>query len=139
MKSTCILPALAAILTAALIAIIPTASHAADSADSSSNTASVSSQDIPSNYVVLKGGIYSPSMSFDINNAVGTSTSVNNGRVHLDSKTGFVGEIAVGHYFLPMLAIELGGGYFESKGHPAAAAGESKLRVVPLIATGKVF
>jgi outer membrane protein W len=139
MKSTCILSALVAILTAALIGITPMASHAADSADTSNNTASASSQDTPSNYVVLKGGIYSPSMSFDIDNAAGANTNVNNGRVRMDSKTGFAGEIAVGHYFLPMLAIELGAGYFESKGSPAAATGESKLRVVPLIATGKVF
>jgi outer membrane protein W len=96
-------------------------------------------EETPANYVVLKGGIYSPSTSFDIDNAIGTNTTVNNGRVHMDSKTGFAGELAVGHYFLPMLAIELAGGYFESKGSPAAATGESKLRVVPLIATGKVF
>jgi outer membrane protein W len=138
MKSACTLSALGAVFTAALIGITPMASHAADSANSTTNTASVSTQDKPSNYVVLKAGIYSPSMSFDIDNAAG-GTTVNNGRVHMDSKTGFAGEIAVGHYFLPMLALELGGGYFESKGSPAAAAGESKLRVVPLIATGKVF
>jgi outer membrane protein W len=92
----------------------------------------------PANYVVLKGGIYSPSTSFDIDNAAG-GASVNNGRVRMDSKTGFAGELAVGHYFLPMLALELGGGYFESKGHPAAATGESKLKVVPVIATVKVL
>ena len=126
-------------LTAALIGSTPMASHAADSADTTSNSASASAQDTPLNYVVLKGGIYSPSMSFDIDNAVGANTNVNNGRVRIDSKTGFAGEIAAGHYFLPMLAIELGAGYFESKGSPAAAVGESKLRVVPLIATGKVF
>ncbi len=86
----------------------------------------------PANYVLLKAGIYSPSMSFDLNN-------FNGGREHLDSKTGFAGEVAVGHYFLPILAIELGAGYFESDGSPAAQPGETKLRVVPLIATGKVF
>ncbi|MBC7962958.1 MAG: porin family protein [Steroidobacteraceae bacterium] len=86
----------------------------------------------PANYVVVKGGIYSPSMSFDLDN-------FNGGREHLDSKTGFAGEVAVGHYFLPILAIELGAGYFESEGSPAAQPGETKLRVVPLIATGKVF
>jgi outer membrane protein W len=87
----------------------------------------------PANYVVLKGGIYSPSMSFDLNNYNNGSTT------HLDSKTGFAGEVAVGHYFLPMLAVELGAGYFESKGSPAAESGETKLKVVPLIATGKVL
>lgn len=87
----------------------------------------------PANYVVLKGGIYSPSMSFDLNNYNNGSTT------HLDSKTGFAGEVAAGHYFLPMLAVELGAGYFESKGSPAAESGETKLKVVPLIATGKVL
>jgi outer membrane protein W len=87
----------------------------------------------PVNYLVFKGGIYSPSLSHDLDNFNGGSTS------HLDSKTGFAGEVAVGHYFLPMLAVELGGGYFESKGSPAAEPGEAKLKVVPLVATGKVL
>ena len=85
------------------------------------------------NYVVLKGGIYSPSKSFDLNN-------FNDGnRTHLDSKTGFAGEVALGHYFLPMLAVEVGAGYSESKGSPAAQPGEAKLKVMPLIATAKVL
>lgn len=87
----------------------------------------------PANYLMLKGGIYSPSLSSDVNNFNGGSTS------HLDSKTGFAGEIAVGHYFLPFLAVELGGGYFESKGSPAAEPGDTKLEVVPIVATGKVL
>jgi outer membrane protein W len=90
-------------------------------------------EDKPSNYMMLKGGIYSPSLSHDLDNFNGGSTT------HLDSKTGFAGEIAVGHYFLPMLAVELGAGYFESKGSPLAQPGETKLRVVPLVATGKVL
>jgi len=134
MKKTSIL---SLTLAAALMSITPVVSHAADSTDSG-NSASASSQEKPSSYMVLKGGIYSPSMSFDIDNAAG-GTTVNNGRVHMDGKTGFAGEVAFGHYFLPMLAVELGGGYFESKGSPAAAVGESKLRVVPLIATAKVL
>jgi opacity protein-like surface antigen len=87
---------------------------------------------------MLKGGIYSPSTSFDIDNAAGGAT-VYNDRIHMDSKTGFAGELAVGHYFLPMLAVELGAGYFESEGSPAAQPGETKLRVVPLTATAKVL
>jgi outer membrane protein W len=87
----------------------------------------------PSSYVVLKGGIYSPSLSHDLDNFNGGSTT------HLDSKTGFAGEVAIGHYFLPILAVELGAGYFESKGSPAAQPGDVKLKVVPLIATGKVL
>lgn len=89
--------------------------------------------DKPANYVALKAGIYSPSGTFDLDNFNGGQ------RTHFDSKTGFNGEIAIGHYFLPFLALELGAGYFESKGSPAAEPGEIKLKVVPLIATGKVF
>jgi len=133
MKKTSVMCALAAVLAAALTGITPMPSHAADSSDPASTASSVSSQDAPSNYIVLKGGIYSPSMSFDLDNFNGGN------RTHLDSKTGFAGEVAIGHYFIPMLALELGGGYFESKGHPALQTGETRLRVVPLIATAKVF
>ena len=93
----------------------------------------VSLAENPANYVAHKAGIYSPSASFDLDNFNGGTTT------HFDSKTGFAGEIAVGHYFLPILAVELGAGYFESKGSPAAEPGETKLRVVPIIATGKAF
>jgi outer membrane protein W len=89
--------------------------------------------DNPANYVLLKGGIYSPSLSHDVDNFNGGN------REHLDSKTGFAGEVAVGHYFLPMLAVELGAGYFESKGSPATPPGDTRLKVVPLVATGKVL
>lgn len=125
-------------LTAALIGITPMASHAADSVDTTSSTASSTSQENPTNYVVLKAGIYSPSTSFDIDNAAGGAEAINN-RIHFNSTTGFAGEVAFGHYFMPFLALELGGGYFESKGSAAAAAGETKLKVVPLIATGKLL
>lgn len=86
---------------------------------------SVSQAEIPSNYLVLKGGFYSPSKDFSLDN------------VHADSKTGFDGEIAFGHYFLPFLAAELGVGYFESKGNAAAQPGEAKLKVVPVLLTAK--
>ncbi len=92
-----------------------------------------SAEEYPANYMMFKGGIYSPSLSHDLDNFNGGSTT------HLDSKTGFAGEIAYGHYFLPILAIELGAGYFESKGSPAAEPGKAKLKVVPLVATGKVL
>ncbi|MFA5800290.1 MAG: porin family protein [Candidatus Peribacteraceae bacterium] len=86
---------------------------------------SVSLAENPSNYVVLKGGIYSPSKDFNLNN------------INVDSKTGFDGEIAIGHYFLPVFATELGAGYFESKGSPAALPGDAKLKVVPVTLTAK--
>lgn len=91
--------------------------------------------DKPSDYVAIKAGIYAPSASNNVHDFV-NNNNIDSG---LDSKTGFNGEVAVGHYFLPMLALELGAGYFESKGSPAAGPGELKLQVVPLTATGKVL
>lgn len=88
---------------------------------------------LAADYVALKGGIYSPSSNYDLDNFNAGNTE------ELDSKTGFAGEIAIGHYILPIVAIELGAGYFESDGSPLAAPGETKLKVVPLLATGKVF
>lgn len=90
-----------------------------------------SAADKPADYVALKAGVYSPSTSHKIDTFNGGNTS------ELDTKTGFAGEVAFGHYFLPMVALELGGGYFESKGSVAARPGELKLKVVPLVATGK--
>lgn len=87
----------------------------------------------PGNYVAFKGGVYSPSVSSDLDNFNAGNRS------HLDNKTGFAGEIAIGHYFMPILAVELGAGYFESKGSPAAQPGETKLQVIPLIVTGKIL
>lgn len=85
------------------------------------------------NYVLLKGGIYTPSSSHDVDNINAGSTT------HFDKTTGFSGEIAAGHYFMPMLALEFGAGYFERKGSPDALPGETKLKVIPLVATGKAL
>ena len=87
----------------------------------------------PANYVILKAGMYSPSDKFDLDNYNGGHTT------RFDSKTGFNGEIAVGRYLLPVLAVELGAGYFESKGSAEAEVGETKLKVIPVIATAKAF
>ncbi len=92
-----------------------------------------SAANTPPDYVALKAGVYSPSTSHNLD----TFNAGN--RTELDSKTGFAGEVAFGHYFNPMLALELGAGYFESKGSPLAQPGDLKLKVVPLIATGKVL
>ena len=60
-------------------------------------------------YLLVKGGAYTPQSS------------------DMDSfSTGGLAEIAVGHYFLPFLSAELGGGYFESKN------GGDKLSTYPL-------
>jgi opacity protein-like surface antigen len=88
---------------------------------------SVSLAENPSHYVVLKGGLYSPSKDFDI------------GATHFEIDDGFVAEIAVGHYFVPIFATELGVGYFESKASPAVPPGETKFKVVPVTLTGKVL
>jgi opacity protein-like surface antigen len=81
----------------------------------------------PSNYVVLKGGLYSPNNDFDI------------GATHFELDDGFVAELAVGHYIVPFFATELGIGYFESKASPAVPPGEVKFKVVPVTLTGKVL
>ena len=60
-------------------------------------------------YFLVKGGAYTPEAS-DMDNF----------------STGANVEAAVGHYFLPFLSGELGGGYFESKD------GGDKLSVYPL-------
>jgi opacity protein-like surface antigen len=113
--------ALSLVLSAVLIGIAPTSCPA----ETASKTYS--------NYTVIKAGVYSPSESYDLQNFNGGSTT------HVDTKTGFVGEIAFGHYFLPEFGIELGVGYFESNGSPAAEPGSTKLKVVPLLASAKVF
>ena len=60
-------------------------------------------------YLLAKVGAYTPEAS-DMDNF----------------NTGVNAEVAVGHYFLPFLSGELGGGYFESKN------GGDKLSVYPL-------
>jgi len=81
----------------------------------------------PPSYMVLKGGLFSPSKDFDI------------GATHFELDDGFVAEIAVGHYIVPFFAAELGVGYFESKASPAVPPGEAKFKVVPVTLTGKVL
>jgi opacity protein-like surface antigen len=96
-------------------------------------TSPVIAQDKSADYVALKAGVYSPSESYHLREFNGSTES------HLDSKTGFNGELAFGHYVLPMFAIELGAGYFESEGSPAAEPGKTKLKVVPVLVSGKVL
>jgi opacity protein-like surface antigen len=102
-------PALLLAIAVALIGFSPRASLA----------------ETPSNYVVLKGGLYSPSETF------------RHGTTDFNLDDGFVVEIAYGRHILPVLALELGAGYFESKGSPAVAPGEVKVKVVPVTATAK--
>jgi len=65
-------------------------------------------------YIIAKGGTYSPTGGLD----------------DLDFGTGFNGEAAWGHYFLPnFVALEAGAGFFES----------DNVRVVPFVVTAKVI
>jgi opacity protein-like surface antigen len=86
-------------------------------------------------YFVLKGGYYYPSsntLSFNDFEDQGT-------RSELERKNGFDGEIAIGHYFVPIFGIEFGAGYFESKAAPPANPGQTRLKVVPVQLSGKLF
>lgn len=85
-------------------------------------------------YFVIKGGVYFPSEQFGLNNFTSTGS-----RSRLEARNGFNGEVAYGHYFSPLLGIELGAGYFESKASPAIEPGETRLRVAPLQLSGKLF
>lgn len=109
MRKTCV--ALFLVLAVALIGLAP----------------SVSLAEYPSNYVVLKGGLYSPSDDFDVDTT------------HFNHDDGYVAEVAFGHYFMPMFALEGGVGYFESKASPAVPVGDTKFKVIPLTLTGKVL
>lgn len=89
-------------------------------------------------YVAFKGGIYSPSATFNLDN-VDLETAFD-----ADTKTGFDGEIALGHYFLPTFALELGVGYFKSKGSFAGGLGTAvrpalDFDVIPLLLSAKAL
>ena len=85
-------------------------------------------------YLALKGGIYSPSADFNLDNVnVQTAFDAN-------TKTGFDGEIAIGHYILPTLALELGAGYFKGKGSVATPTPHDiNFNVVPVILSAKAL
>jgi opacity protein-like surface antigen len=95
---------------------------------------SIAPADSLPNYVVLKGGYYSPNQDYSVNdfNTAGA-------RSDLESKKGFDAEIAFGHYLVPIFGLELGAGYFESKSSPAIEPGEMRLKVVPVQLSGKLF
>jgi outer membrane protein W len=89
-------------------------------------------------YVALKGGIYSPSKSFNLSNVNVETTFDSN------TRTGVDGELAIGHFFLPTLALELGIGYFRGTGSVAgtgllATSDQVDFDVVPVLVSAKVF
>ena len=90
------------------------------------------------NYVMLKGGVYSPSSTFNLGN-IDLETTFEG-----DTKTGVDGEIAIGRYFLPTLALELGLGFFKGTGSfagetPTSPPGQVDFNVVPLIISAKAL
>ncbi len=92
----------------------------------------------PGSYMALKGGIYSPSAAFNLSQVNVETTFDGN------TKTGVSGEIALGHFVLPTLALELGVGYFKGKGsfNPVSAgtsSGQADFNVVPLLLSAKAF
>ena len=89
-------------------------------------------------YLALKGGIYSPSSSFNLGN-VDIETAFEG-----DTKTGVDGELAIGHYFLPTLALELGVGYFKGTGTlegkiVTTARHDVDFNVIPVIVSAKAL
>lgn len=89
-------------------------------------------------YLALKAGIYSPSESFNVGNLDIETTFEG------DTETGFDGEIAIGHYFLPTLALELGIGYFKGKGSleagsTTAVRHDVDFDVIPFILSAKAL
>lgn len=96
------------------------------------------SAELLGSYVALKGGVYSPSSSFSFSN-LDLETSFDG-----DTETGVAGEIAIGRYVLPTLALELALGYFEGSGSfaatpPSAPRHEVDFNVVPILLTAKAF
>jgi opacity protein-like surface antigen len=85
-------------------------------------------------YVALKGGIYSPSTTFDLGN-VDLETTLDG-----DTRTGVNAEFAFGHYVLPSLILEGGIGYFKGRGSFDASNSPRRdlsFDVVPLTLTAK--
>lgn len=89
----------------------------------------------PGSYLALKGGIYSPSATFDLSN-VEVETTFDG-----DTETGVAGEIAFGHYVLPTLALELGIGYFKGAGSIETSSRREDLDfdVIPVILSAKAL
>ena len=89
-------------------------------------------------YVALKGGVYSPSATFTLDN-VDVETTFDG-----DTELGAAGEIAFGHYFLPTLALEAGAGYFQGRGSvPGESSSASRrdvnFNVIPILVTAKAL
>jgi outer membrane protein W len=89
-------------------------------------------------YVALKGGVYSPSATFSIDN-IDVETTFDG-----DTELGAAGELAFGHYFLPTFALEVGAGYFQGRGSLAAESAsvdkhDLNFNVIPILVTAKAL
>jgi len=73
----------------------------------------------PPNYVALKLGAYLP-QDDDMD----------------EFDTGFNGEVALGHYFNPNIAMEFSGGYFKSEGDAEGVSGEVTVNPILLSIKG---
>jgi opacity protein-like surface antigen len=97
----------------------------------------ISAEERSASYVALKGGIYSPSNTFTLDNLDIDTT------FESDTETGFNGEIAIGHYVLPTLALELGAGYFKGTGTVPSDSVSSRhqvdIDVIPVIVSAKAL
>ena len=85
-------------------------------------------------YVAFKGGIYSPSADFNVDNLNVETTFDGN------TETGVDAELAFGHYFLPTVVLELGAGYFKAKGTfdtGSNVRSDLEFNVIPVILSGK--
>ncbi len=95
---------------------------------------SIAGAERPGTYVALKGGIYSSSATFNLRNLDVEDT------FDADTESGVNGEIAIGHYVLPTLALELGVGYFKGKGSlQTTPARELDFNVIPVLASVKAL
>jgi opacity protein-like surface antigen len=96
-----------------------------------------SGEERSASYLAFKGGIYSPSNAFTLDN-LDLDTTFDG-----DTKTGVNGEIAVGHYVFPTLALELGAGYFKGTGtvpsDSVSARHQVDIDVFPVIVSAKAL
>lgn len=93
---------------------------------------------LTNSYLLLKGGVYSPSATFNFGN-VDLDTTFEG-----DTGTGVTGELAIGHYVLPTLALEFGVGYFNGKGSFEAGSliatkRKADFDVIPVLLSAKAF
>lgn len=81
-------------------------------------------------YFVFKGGYYYPSERIRLDEFSDTD---------FDRRKGFNGEVAVGHYYVPLFGTELGIGYFESRRFPGVGPGRTRVEAVPILLSARLY